>query len=248
MAPTPGDAEERVAAIYERHAAQVAAYAVRRATSDDAADAVAETFLVAWRRRDDVPDEPQTLPWLYGVTRRVLANQRRTHRRRGRLGDRLASEFARHEVDQPPLEEIEEFRRVAAALNHLSPDDAELLRLTAWEGLAPSEMALVMGIAPAAARQRLRRARQRLRKHLANEPLTRSGRARGSIEARPGGARVTGAVVDAAGIDPARADGARTERAHTGEAASGDRARRAEGSSPAAAHPVAGAARGGGRP
>jgi RNA polymerase sigma-70 factor (ECF subfamily) len=36
-----------------------------------APDVVAETFLVAWRRLDDVPADP--LPWLYGVARRVLA-------------------------------------------------------------------------------------------------------------------------------------------------------------------------------
>lgn len=159
-------AEDRVAAIYERHAAKVAAYAVRRASSTDAADAVAETFLVVWRRHDDVPDEPKTLPWLYGVTRRVLANQRRTDRRRGRLRDRLASEFARHDIDPPPFDEMEEFRRVAAAMRRLSDDDAELLRLTAWEALTPTEIAMAMGIEPATARQRLRRARQRLRREL----------------------------------------------------------------------------------
>jgi RNA polymerase sigma-70 factor (ECF subfamily) len=47
-----------------------------RPTRDERFEGLAETFLVAWRRLDDVPDDP--LPWLYRVARRVLANQRRS--------------------------------------------------------------------------------------------------------------------------------------------------------------------------
>ncbi|MEM9653133.1 MAG: sigma-70 family RNA polymerase sigma factor [Actinomycetota bacterium] len=163
------DAEDRLAAIYERYASHVAAYALRRTGSTDAADVVAETFLVAWRRRDAVPEEPSTLPWLYGVARRVLANQRRTTHRRRRLSNRLASEFAARAVAPPGLDDVEEFREVAAALRNLSDEDAELLRLTAWEALSPSEIAAVFEIAPGTARQRVSRARQRLRKQLAED-------------------------------------------------------------------------------
>lgn len=162
-------ADDSVALAYERYASHVAAYALRRAPRADAADVVAETFLVAWRRRDAMPEEPNTLPWLYGVARRVLANQRRNRQRRGRLRDRLEAEFINHDIDQPSLEATEEFRRVANALRKLSDDDAELLRLTTWEGLAPSEIATMMGIVPGTARQRVSRARQRLRRQLEND-------------------------------------------------------------------------------
>ena len=163
------DPKDRVARVYDQYASQVAAYALRRADSADAADVMAETFLVAWRRRDVMPDEPNTLPWLYGVARRVLANQRRNHRRRGRLKDRLEAEFVRHDLGLSSLEEYAEFRRVADALAELSDDDAELLRLTSWEGLSQAEVAKAMGIAPGTARQRVSRARQRLRKQLAKD-------------------------------------------------------------------------------
>ena len=163
------DAHDRVADIYETYAPQIAAYALRRSSGADAADTVAETFLVAWRRRDAVPEEPDTLPWLYGVARRVLANQRRSHRRRSRLSDRLAAEFVSYEIDPPRLENAEEFTRVTKALSRLSTDDAELLRLMAWEALTPTEIATTMGIAPGTARQRISRARQRLRKQLDND-------------------------------------------------------------------------------
>ena len=84
-----GDADLVVTRVYERYAADIAAYALRRSAAADAADVVADTFLVAWRRRGDIPAEPKTLPWLYGVARRVLANQRRSRNRRTRLHDRL---------------------------------------------------------------------------------------------------------------------------------------------------------------
>ena len=54
-------------------------------------------------------------------------------------------------------------------MKHLSDEDAELLRLTAWEALSPSEIAAAFGIAPGTARQRISRARQRLRKQLAKD-------------------------------------------------------------------------------
>ena len=68
-------------AIFSAAYPRVLGYAIRR-TSDRAAaeDAVSETFLVAWRRLDDVPAE--ALPWLLGVARKVLANQRRAAGRR----------------------------------------------------------------------------------------------------------------------------------------------------------------------
>jgi RNA polymerase sigma-70 factor, ECF subfamily len=67
----------------------VLAHALRRTDAGAAHDAVAETFLVAWRRFDEVPRDP--LPWLYGVARRVLADQRRAGRRRASLQGRAGS-------------------------------------------------------------------------------------------------------------------------------------------------------------
>ena len=163
-----GDAaiDLRVTAIYERHAGAIAAYALRRAPAADAADVVADTFLVAFRRHDEMPGEPNTLPWLYGVARRVLANQRRSNERRTRLHERLRHEFVDFDQRNAGALDTDEFRQVAAALSALSADDAELLRLTAWEGLSPAELAMTMDLDASVVRQRLRRARQRLRRQL----------------------------------------------------------------------------------
>ena len=163
----PDDVEDLVTRVYERHAPAIAAYALRRAAAADAADVVADTFLVAWRRHDELPDEPNTLPWLYGVARRVLANQRRSRDRRTRLHERLRADFIEFDARDERIDDTAEFRRVATALHTLSETDAELLRLTAWEGLSPTELATAMQLEPTAVRQRLRRARQRLKHRLA---------------------------------------------------------------------------------
>lgn len=168
MRSRPLDVEAVVSRAYEQHAGAIGAYALRRTAASDAADVVADTFLVAWRRHEEMPDEPHTLPWLYGVARRVLANQRRSRDRRTRLHDRLRTEFVEFDMRSERVEDTEHFQRVASAMTTLSDDDAELLRLTAWEELTPTQLATAMELEPSAVRQRLRRARQRLRSGLAD--------------------------------------------------------------------------------
>ncbi|WP_136517453.1 RNA polymerase sigma factor [Cellulomonas telluris] len=165
-APTrSGDAarHERFTALFDRTHGPLLAYAVRRvADPADAADVVAETFLVAWRRLDDVPGGDSARPWLFGVARRVLANHYRGDRRRLALADRLREQLT--EVAPPP-EPVD--RTLLQAMERLPPDDRELLRLVAWEELARDEIALVLGVPRATVRVRLHRARRRLLAQLA---------------------------------------------------------------------------------
>jgi DNA-directed RNA polymerase specialized sigma24 family protein len=87
--------------LFDQHRRAVLAYALRRVDDPaDAADALAETFLVAWRRLDDVPTGADARPWLLAVARRVVSNQRRGARRRVGLADRLAQELSAH---RPPV-------------------------------------------------------------------------------------------------------------------------------------------------
>jgi RNA polymerase sigma-70 factor (ECF subfamily) len=83
--PPPGGFE----ALFHQHADAVLAYAIRRSDVDAAEEVVAETFAVAWRRLDVVPDP--ALPWLLGVVRRVLANELRSLGRAEALTLRLAN-------------------------------------------------------------------------------------------------------------------------------------------------------------
>lgn len=153
-------AQTRLASLYAAHGREVLAYALRRApTPEDAADAAAETFLVAWRRLREVPPEPESRLWLYGVARRALANQRRGAGRRGRLAERLRVE-ARAALAAAPADERHE--AVLAALERLRADDRELLLLIGWEQLTPTQAARILDISAVAARARLHRARRRL--------------------------------------------------------------------------------------
>jgi RNA polymerase sigma factor (sigma-70 family) len=147
-------------ALFDANYHRVLGYALRRtAGREDAEDVVAETFLVAWRRLDHLPTGSEARPWLYGIARRTLANQRRGEARRARLTGRLRAS----DLEAPQLVEAEaDFVAVAAAFARLSDDDREVLALVAWEGLDAGEIATVLGCSRNAARVRLHRARRRL--------------------------------------------------------------------------------------
>jgi RNA polymerase sigma-70 factor (ECF subfamily) len=155
--------EARFTSIFEATYASVLRYARRRSASDaDAQEAVAEAFLVAWRRLDDLPQESAVLPWLYGVTRRVMANRRRGEARRSRLIDRLGSVLSSARFEPASME----VDPVLEALARLSATDQELLRLVAWEGLSNPEVAAALDCSVANVSVRLHRARRRLGREL----------------------------------------------------------------------------------
>lgn len=155
-------AQVRFSRLYREEGRAVLAYALRRVEDrEDAADVVAETFLIAWRRFEEVPHGSGAKLWLYAVARRVIANLHRTERRRTRLGRRLAeslqTDLATH--DRAAGEAAEVLRAMAG----LGEEDRELLLLVSWDGLSPSQAAQVIGVSSLAARSRLHRARRRLR-------------------------------------------------------------------------------------
>ena len=156
---------ERFESLFREHHAAIRGYALRRAPRDMAPDVVAETFLVAWRRLDDVPADP--LPWLYGVARRVLANARRSADRGLALEQRLAAAAVPAGLGDPG-ERVGEAEIVRVALARLSERDRETLMLVAWEELSSARAARAAGCTRAAFAVRLHRARGRLAAQLAS--------------------------------------------------------------------------------
>jgi RNA polymerase sigma-70 factor, ECF subfamily len=152
--------------LYERHAGSVYAYAARRSARDEAEDVVAETFLVAWLRIQDVPED--ALPWLLGVARKVLANARRGAHRRASLGARLRM-LSRHVAAGDPADEVVSHARILDALAALSPKEREARMLVAWEGLDPARAARAAGCTRATFAVRLHRAKRRLMKELESD-------------------------------------------------------------------------------
>jgi RNA polymerase sigma-70 factor, ECF subfamily len=149
--------------LYRATYPKVRAYARSLASEADADDAVAEAYATAWRRQREIPRGAE-LGWLLGVTRRVLANTRRSERRVGALRSLLGV--------QPRLDAPDPAARIAdaelrAALLELPPLDREAVVLTAWFDLSSTDAARALGITPAAYRMRVARARRRLRAALA---------------------------------------------------------------------------------
>lgn len=158
--------EERFRALFDAHYGLVVAYAYRRgATWDEAHDVAAEVFTVAWRRGGAVPADAER-PWLLGVARRVLANQRRGNRRRLRLIDHVARNGAPPVSLPDPQTVADADPDLARALQGLADDDREVLRLIAWEQLTHAEIGALLDLTPSAVASRVARARERLRSAL----------------------------------------------------------------------------------
>ena len=165
----------RFEAIAEEVFEPLQRYLRRRTDAESANDALSDVMMVIWRRIEDVPSDA-VLPWAYGVAGRVLANQRRSDSRHLKLVDRLQSEpridVVPDHADAGPDPDLE------TALELLSPDDRDYLRLWAWEGLEPREIATVKGVSANAAALRLSRARSKLAKHLERQDRLRPGHKR----------------------------------------------------------------------
>jgi RNA polymerase sigma-70 factor, ECF subfamily len=158
--------EDRFYALYESTRPRIIAYVLRRTSSrEDAADVVAETFEIAWRRLDDVPAGNAGLLWLYVTARHLIANHGRRTRRRYETITRLAEEL--RGVSLRTEGPDEESLAMRSSLASLSPDEREILMLAGWEGLSAAEIGRVLGCSPTAARIRLHRSRARLKSAMA---------------------------------------------------------------------------------
>ena len=145
--------------LWSAHYGSILAFLRRRLPGEDALDAAADVFTVAWRRIDEIPVE--ALPWLYAVGRFVLQDRTRTHRRQGRLVERLSdpSQLPGGALAESETRDVD----WEAAFQSLSPAHQECLRLTYWEDLDPRQAALASGCSKGAFLVRLHRARTRMR-------------------------------------------------------------------------------------
>jgi RNA polymerase sigma-70 factor (ECF subfamily) len=121
-------AAERFEELFRRHHRAVAAYARRRPPGDTSDDVVASTFLVAWRRLDEVPAD--SLPWLLAMARNVIATQQRGSRRRFVCA--WSAWMAAAPPHHPRSRSLPaEWRPRSDACRH----DREAITLIAWDGL-----------------------------------------------------------------------------------------------------------------
>jgi RNA polymerase sigma-70 factor (ECF subfamily) len=188
-----GDDAQRFTALYREHHLRVRDFAQRRVGTDLAQEVVAETFLVAWRRLDDIPGV--AIPWLYRVALYEIANLRRRQAKAVRLHDALRQGGAGAAREDQVGEVTELAHAVAIAFGNLKERDQEILRLAAWDQLSSSQGAAVLRCSVSAYRMRLHRARLRLavasgaREHVRPQPddppVTAPARARALTRERP---------------------------------------------------------------
>ncbi|MDX2972071.1 RNA polymerase sigma factor [Kribbella solani] len=158
--PPLDDRRQRFEEVFGTHREAVLGYLLRRTgSSHDAADLLSDTFVIAWRRLEEVPAGDQTRPWLFGVARRVLANHRRGEVRRMALTYKLRDELTDTSVPGPEFSDADS--TMARAFRALPEPDRELLTLVAWEDLSTAQIATVLGCSRNAVRIRLFRARRR---------------------------------------------------------------------------------------
>lgn len=154
-------------ALFREHADRVHAYARRHVGADAADDIVSETFLVAWRRRDELPEH--VLPWLLVTARHLVANHRRSGRRADQLWLAAVRDLWRLPEQVPVEEALIEREGHLRALESCTRPEREALILTAWDGLTAAEAAAVAGCSVRAFTVRLARARARMRSALGDD-------------------------------------------------------------------------------
>lgn len=157
------DRNPRFSRVFDDNFEAVRAYCLRRLPAEDAHDATAEVFLVAWRRIDTVPEGDEARLWLFGVARNTVRTFERATRRVIRLRTRLGG-LAITSVAGPETQVVAslEYQRMMAAIDQLSRNDQEVLRLRLWEELSIPEVAAVLDCSEKAASKRYLRALARL--------------------------------------------------------------------------------------
>ncbi|MET8118031.1 sigma-70 family RNA polymerase sigma factor [Micromonospora sp. NPDC005189] len=161
---------ERFAPLFDRHAGAVHRYLARR-IGPEADDLLAETFLIAFRRRAAYrPAQVDVRPWLFGIATNLLRRHVRQEERRYRA---LARATADRPAQPSPADDAEgrvdarSLRRdLSAALATLHRRDRDVLLLTAWADLSYAEIAVVLDIPVGTVRSRLNRARRVTREAL----------------------------------------------------------------------------------
>ena len=169
--PTPPTETDRewFRSLFHENYRPLLAYARRRMDPGIADDIVAETLLVAWRRRDAAPSGHER-PWLYGIARNVIRNSARSARRQQAFHETLRGLAQRKPYDPQPVDEQAEVMR--SALYELSEDDREILMLVTWEELSYADIGRALDISANAVAIRVHRARKRLAEQV-NEFLGR---------------------------------------------------------------------------
>jgi RNA polymerase sigma-70 factor (ECF subfamily) len=161
--------------LFDANFSDIWRFARRRcASATDADDVTAQVFAVAWRRRDDLPENEQARLWLFGVARRTLSNHHRTLVRSERMTERVADMTSRRGAPQGPAAESP-VHWLVDAVKDLPAPQAEVVIMRYWDELTVSEIAELLDCTPNTVSIRLHQARNRLRSHLTQKDPAAGG-------------------------------------------------------------------------
>lgn len=173
------DEPDVFAVLFDRYADDIHRYVARRLGTEAADDLMAETFVIAFRKRRGYDlSRTQARPWLYGIVTNLVGGHRRAEARRLRALARAAS--AAPGEGEPLADRVaarvsaEGVRsELAGALAALPARYRDVLLVVAWGDLDYAEAADALGIPVGTVRSRLHRARKKLREALGGSDPTR---------------------------------------------------------------------------
>ena len=157
--------KERFDPLYRKYSRYVLGYALNRGlTLEEAQDVVAETFLVCWRRLDEVPSD--ALPWVMATARKLMANHWRSNRRRNATKERMTEALSHTSQNAASVDHSIHVPELETALNLLSAKEREAILLVTWDGLSHAEAAKIAECSRATFAVRAHRARSHLVEYL----------------------------------------------------------------------------------
>jgi RNA polymerase sigma-70 factor, ECF subfamily len=169
---TAGGRDERLRALFDRHASVLLAYALRLTDGDRsrAEDIVQETLVRAWRNLDQLDEAARPVrPWLFTVAQHLAIDAHRARRARPQEAGDAALESV------PSLDDLERTLDrivVTDALHALSQEHRAVIVETYYRGRSVAEAAAVLGIPPGTVKSRCYYALRALKLALAERGVT----------------------------------------------------------------------------
>ena len=166
--PTSAAAQEvDVPALVQAHAATLfrVAHSLLRNRAE-AEDAVQDTFVRVLQHRGSLPAVRDVRPWLIRITWNLALDRRRRVRPDQADEVFLQALVAPQVGADQALDDLQQARRVLAAIDHLPKAERQALLLSVLQELSTGEIATVMGKTESAVRALLHRGRTRLRERL----------------------------------------------------------------------------------
>lgn len=156
-------AADEITAVIAAHSPDVLAYFTRRVPeAADAADLLAETLLIVWRRASRLPSgDEEARAWMFGIARNVLLHHRRGFARRLALTERLRAVLAT--TTHPGFSPDPEYEELHRAISALTDIDRDIIGLVHWEGFSLVDAGRILGLKEGTVRSRYHRAKARLR-------------------------------------------------------------------------------------